>query len=104
MVHDLGVDVEAQTFIQEAVQQEADIIAISSLLTTTLPYQRELVEELKRQRMRERFKVVIGGGPASSEWAREIGADGYGKDATEALAVARQILGGSLTLRRGANS
>ena len=93
-VQDLGVDVDASTFVKEAVAREADIIALSSLLTTTLPYQRDVISELKSQRLRDRFRVLIGGGPATQEWADEIGADGYGKDAGEALAVARRITGG----------
>ena len=90
-VVDLGIDVATQTFIQEAVANHADVIALSSLLTTTLAFQRELIEELEEQDLRDRFKVMVGGGPASEKWAQQIGADGYGKDAVEALEVARRI-------------
>ena len=93
-VHDLGIDVSAETFISEAVAKGASIIAASSLLTTTLPYQRELIEELRRKGLRERFKVLIGGGPSSRKWAEEIGADGHGVDAVEAVAEARRLTGG----------
>ena len=93
-VHDVGVDVPSAAFVEHAVEKEADIIALSSLLTTTLPYQREVIEELTSRDLRGRFKVLIGGGPASREWAEEIGADGYGKDANEALADARRVLEG----------
>ena len=91
-VVDLGIDVATQTFVQEAVANHANIIALSSLLTTTLAFQRELIEELEAQDLRDRFKVMVGGGPASEKWARQIGADGYGKDAVEALEVARRII------------
>jgi methylmalonyl-CoA mutase cobalamin-binding domain/chain len=91
-VYDLGVDVEARDFVREAVEKDVDIIALSSLLTTTLPYQSDVIEELKAQGLRHRFKVLVGGGPASQEWANKIGADGYGKDGPEALAVARRVL------------
>jgi len=91
-VHDIGVDIDVDSFIREATAHNVDIIALSSLLTTTLPYQREVIEELTDQGLRDRFKVLIGGGPATQEWADQIGADGYGKDATEGLAVARRIV------------
>ncbi len=93
-VHDLGTDVDTATFVREATECEADVIAMSSLLTTTLVYQRDVISELENRNLRDRFKVLVGGGPATSEWAEKIGADGYGKDATEALAVARRIVGG----------
>jgi methylmalonyl-CoA mutase cobalamin-binding domain/chain len=93
-VHDLGTDVDIATFVREATEREADIIAMSSLLTTTLIYQRDVIEDLESRGLRDRFKVLVGGGPVTPEWAEEIGADGYGKDATEALAVARRIVGG----------
>ena len=93
-VHDLGTDVDTATFVREATEREADIIALSSLLTTTLAYQRDVIEELENRGLRDRFGVLVGGGPATPEWAEEIGADGYGKDATEALAVARRIVEG----------
>ena len=92
-VHDLGVDVNTDTFIREALARKVDIIAMSSLLTTTLPYQRDLIEELKSRGLRDRFKVLVGGGPATQAWADEIGADGFGKDAAEGLAVARRLAG-----------
>ena len=93
-VHDLGVDIESREFVRAAVARDADLIALSSLLTTTLPYQREVIEELESQGLRDRFRVLIGGGPATQQWADEIGADGYGKDATEALKAAKKIMEG----------
>ena len=92
-VHDLGVDVKASTFISRAKETNADIIALSSLLTTTRPYQREVIEELDSLGLRERFKVMVGGGPITLEWAKEIGADGYGTDAMEGLEVAKKLVG-----------
>ena len=91
-VHDLGVDVHVHTFIDEAVKKEVKIIALSALLTTTLPYQREVIEELTARGLRSRFKVMIGGGPVTQQWADEIGADGYGRDAVEGLAVAKRLV------------
>ena len=92
-IHDLGVDVDADTFVRQAIARDADIIALSSLLTTTLLYQRDVIDALTEQGLRERFKVIVGGGPATQQWADEIGADGFGKDAVEALTVAQRLVG-----------
>jgi methanogenic corrinoid protein MtbC1 len=91
IIHDLGIDVDSNRFIEEAEARGAEIIALSSLLTTTLPYQREVIGELKARGLRSKYKVVIGGGPASEAWASEIEADGYGKDAVAAVAEVRRL-------------
>lgn len=91
-VFDLGKDVKTDVLVGRAGELNADIIALSSLMTTTRPYQRELVEELERLGLRDRFKVLVGGGPVTKEWAEEIGADGYGRDASEAVAEAKRLL------------
>jgi 5-methyltetrahydrofolate--homocysteine methyltransferase len=92
-VHDLGVDVKSSTFISWAQQTKADIIAVSCLLTTTHPFQREVIEDLKAMGLRDKYKVMVGGGTISPEWAEEIGANGYGSDAMEGLEVARRLMG-----------
>jgi corrinoid protein of di/trimethylamine methyltransferase len=91
-VHDLGKDVHEDRFIDKALEVNADVIAASALMTITMPAQRELIEELKRRGLREKFKVVVGGGCVYPEWAKEIGADGYGKDATEAVEVIKKLI------------
>lgn len=91
-VHDMGVDVPSISFIQKAKEVNADMIALSSLLTTTMPYLEEVIEDLKSMGIRGQFKVMIGGGPVIKAYAEEIGADGYGKDAIEALAEAKKLL------------
>ncbi|MCL4531605.1 MAG: corrinoid protein [Actinobacteria bacterium] len=91
-VHDLGVDVKSSAFLAKAREVKADIIALSSLLTTTMPYIREVVEDLTVSGLRERFKVMVGGGPVTQEFAEKIGADGYGRDAAEAVRVARNLV------------
>ncbi len=91
-VVDLGVDVPSATFIEKAKDLNADMIALSSLLTTTMPYQREVIDDLASMGLRDRFKVMIGGGPVTKEYAAKIGADGYGKDAIEAVEVAKKLL------------
>jgi methanogenic corrinoid protein MtbC1 len=62
------------------------------LITTSLPYQRHIVELLKESGNRDRFFFVVGGGPVTPEWAREIGADGYGRDANDAAVVCRNLM------------
>lgn len=91
-VHDMGVDVPSMTIIQTAKESKADMIALSSLLTTTMPYQREVIEDLKAMGVRDQFRVMIGGGPVTKAYAEEIGADAYGRDALEALEVAKKVL------------
>ena len=92
VVHDLGVDVKTGTFIAKAQEVKADLIALSSLLTTTMPYMREVIEDLTAAGCRSRFKVLVGGGPVTKEWADTIGADGYGRDALEGVAEARRLV------------
>jgi trimethylamine corrinoid protein len=91
-VIDLGRDVKVDDFIRRAREVNADLIAVSSLMTTTMPYQREVIEELRRLNLRDAFKVIIGGGPVTQGWADTIGADGYGEDASEAVNVVRRLL------------
>ncbi len=75
IVKDLGYDVDSLTFIKEAEAMKADFIASSSLMTTTMPGQLEIIEILKSKGIRDKYKVVIGGAPTSQEWADKIGAD-----------------------------
>ena len=92
-VHDLGVDVKSGSFVTRAKDTGADIIALSSLMTTTRPYQREVIEELQSLNIQDDFKVIVGGGSVTKEWADQIGADGHGKDAVEAVDTARTLTG-----------
>jgi len=92
-VINLGVDVPVERFVETAETENADIIAASSLLTTTMMEQKNLIEYLKATGKREKFKVLVGGAPVTEQWAREIGADGYAKDAIEAVKVAKKLIG-----------
>jgi len=92
-VFDLGVDVPVEIFAARAKQLDADIVGISALLTTTMTGQKGVVEELERRGLRPRVKVMIGGAPVTQSWADEIGADGYGKDAQAAVALAKTLIG-----------
>jgi len=92
-VDDLGIDVPIFTFLEQAEKVKADIIALSALLTTTMPGQREIIEALKEEGIRNKFKVMVGGAPVNQKWADEIGADGYAENAPEAVKVAKALSG-----------
>lgn len=92
-VYDLGVDVPVTTFVEKAREVNADIVAMSALLTTTMVRQRDVIEALEDASLRSRVKVMVGGAPVTRSWAQEIGADGYSEDAIGAVAVAKQLLG-----------
>jgi len=91
-VHDLGCDTSSMDFIDKAKEAKADIIALSSLMTTTMPFMKDVIEALEAAGTRDQYKVLVGGGPVSKEWAKGIGADGYGRDAAEAVRVAMELL------------
>ncbi|MFQ6075332.1 MAG: B12-binding domain-containing protein [Candidatus Bathyarchaeia archaeon] len=99
-VYDLGKDVKPEAFVEKAKEVNADIIATSSLMTTTMPGQRELMEELEYQGVREGFMVMVGGGPVTQDWADEIRCDGYAENATQAVEVARRLMARTAS-RRG---
>jgi corrinoid protein of di/trimethylamine methyltransferase len=91
-VHDLGEDVPVSTFVGKAVEHNADIIAMSSLLTTTMPAQKEVIDLLKEKGIRDKYIVMVGGGPVSAKWATEIGSDGYAKTAEEGVNLAIELV------------
>jgi trimethylamine corrinoid protein len=91
-VLDIGVDNSTLDIIQEAQNAKADIIALSSLMTTTMPAQREVIEVLKEMNLRDQFLVMVGGGPVTQEWGDEIGADGYGRSAIQAVETAKRLM------------
>ncbi|MHC4431768.1 MAG: corrinoid protein, partial [Planctomycetota bacterium] len=91
-VRDLGRDVAAARFIQEAEDFEADIIGSSSLLTTTMPAQKKLEDELRKAGLRERYKTMVGGAPVTQRWAEKIGADAYAENATVCVRVAKELI------------
>jgi corrinoid protein of di/trimethylamine methyltransferase len=91
-VHDLGVDVSSQQFIDKVREVDANVVGLSALLTTTIFNQEQVILSLEEAGLREQVKVIIGGVPASPEWADEIGADAYAENATEAVAVVKQLV------------
>ena len=91
-VHDLGVDVDPFAFIVKADEVNADIIALSALLTTTLVGQKDIIEALEGQGKRNKFKVIVGGGAVTQAWSDEIGADGYAENAYGAIRLAKSFV------------
>jgi len=91
-VHDIGCDVQASAFARKAEEVNADIIAASALMTTTLPGQKDILDYLKSLGKRENYVVIVGGGPTTAEWAEEIGADGYAETAIDGVKLASRKL------------
>ena len=91
-VFNVGKDTSVDKFIEKAQQVNADIIGASALLSVTLSKQRDLVDEVKLRKLP--FRVMVGGGPVTRQWAEQIGADGYGADAQEAVESAKQLMEG----------
>ena len=90
---DLGVDVQKEAFADAVEKTDGKVIvAMSALLTTTMPYMEEVVRELEKRGLRQRVKVLMGGRPLTEELARKMGADGYAKDAVSAVRVAKRLL------------
>jgi len=92
-VKDLGRDVSTDRFIKEAEDFNADIIGTSSLLTTTMPAQKKLEDELKKAGLRERYKTMVGGAPVTQRWADKIGADAFAENAAACVRLARELIG-----------
>ena len=91
-VWDLGIDVDLFKFLDKAKEVDADMIAMSALLTTTLIGQRDLIEALGEQGTRGDYKVIIGGGATTREWADTIGADGWAATAYEGVKLAQELI------------
>ena len=94
-VHDLGRDVPVERFVEEAGRLGADLIALSTLMSTTREGMKRVVEGLKEAGIRDQVKVIIGGPPVSWAYAHEIGADAYGSSAPEGVRLARELTGGA---------
>lgn len=90
-VVDLGTDVSPEKFVQAVKDNSADIVAMSALLTTTMVNMKTTIKALEDAGLRSKVKVMVGGAPVTDNWAKTIGADGYGKDAPGAVALARQF-------------
>ncbi|RLG80288.1 MAG: cobalamin-binding protein [Thermoprotei archaeon] len=92
-VVDLGVDVPPEKFVESVKKHNADIVGISTLLTSTMTHIRDVVEALKKAGLRDRVKVIVGGAPLTEEIAKELGADAYGENAVKAVEICKKLLG-----------
>ena len=91
-VHDLGADVSADKIISEAIEKDADIIGVSALLTSTMIGQKRIIELLKEMKIRDKFKVILGGAPVTQNWVDDCGADGYAPSAIEAINLVKSLI------------
>jgi len=91
-VIDAGVDNGALQIIEEARKANADAIGLSALMTTTMPAQKGVIDALVELNVRDQYQVIVGGGPVSQKWADEIGADGFGQDAVQAVELLKSLL------------
>lgn len=92
-VHDLGVDVPNETFIEKTKELKPDILGLGAYMSTTMEFMREIINRLVEEGIRDQVKVLVGGVPTSDEFAAEIKADAWGKDALDAVEKANQLLG-----------
>lgn len=91
-IHDIGIDVDAEAFIQKAEEVNADVICMSALLTTTMPNMKTVINMLNEQGLRDKYIVMVGGAPVNESFAQQIGADYYTPDAATAAEVAKKAV------------
>jgi 5-methyltetrahydrofolate--homocysteine methyltransferase len=91
-IKDLGTDVAAEDFVAALQTESADILALSALLTTTMPSMKLTIEAVRAAGLRDQVKIMVGGAPVTEAYARQIGADGYSPDASRAAALARSLV------------
>jgi methylmalonyl-CoA mutase cobalamin-binding domain/chain len=91
-VIDIGIDVPPREIVERAQEVEADIVALSSLMTTSMPYMKETVELRDGFGLKDQFKIIVGGAPITPEYSAQIGADGFGKDAAQSVAECMALM------------
>jgi 5-methyltetrahydrofolate--homocysteine methyltransferase len=92
-VIDLGVDMDVEKVVAKVIEIRPQVLGLSTLLTTTMPEMKHVIEELRVRGLRDSVKIMVGGAPIDAAFAEKIGADGYGKDAAQAMALARSFVG-----------
>ena len=92
-VHDLGVDTKPEEFIDAVLENEAQVLGMSALLTTTMPNMGRTIQAFEDAGLRGEVRIMVGGAPLSQEFADDMGADGYGRDAMDCVALAKRLLG-----------
>ena len=100
---DLGMDVAPEAFVQAVKDNRPDIVAMSALLTTTMPQMKTTIDALREAGYRDGVRIIVGGAPVTEAYAREIGADGYAKDASQAVTLVKRLLGPDLNHRASAD-
>ncbi len=95
VVHDLGVDTSPQEFIEAVADHDARVLGMSALLTTTMPNMGRTIQSFEDEGLREDVKIMVGGAPVTQEFAEDMGADGYGKDAIACVDMAKELVGGA---------
>ena len=91
-VFDLGVDVPVMTLVEKARQENADIVGVSALLTTTMPYMKVVIDEMKERGLRDQCIVLVGGAPLNEEFGEAVGADAYCRDAAVGVETAKKMV------------
>ena len=91
-VINLGINIDAARFTAAVQEHEADILGMSAMLTTTMPYMRTVIEALAQQGLRDKVKVMVGGAPVNEAWAEDIGADAYGLDSATGVDIAKKLM------------
>jgi 5-methyltetrahydrofolate--homocysteine methyltransferase len=91
-IHDLGVNVAPERFVEFVQSEQPDIVALSALLTTTMPNMAAVIEQLKAAGVREQVKVLVGGAPVTETFAQRIGADGFAPDASQCATLASSLV------------
>ena len=92
-VHDIGVNITAEEFVKAVKEHKANILALSALLSMSAPEQLKVIDSLKKEGLRDKVKIMVGGGAITEEFAKEIGADGYEATAPGAVGLARRLIG-----------
>ena len=92
-VIDIGVDVPSEKFVDAAISEKAQLVGMSALITTTMPYMRTTIEALEKAGLKGQVKTIIGGACVTQQYADEIGADGYSEDAGATIEKAKELLG-----------
>jgi 5-methyltetrahydrofolate--homocysteine methyltransferase len=92
-VIDLGVDLSAEKLVEQVAELKPEVLGLSALLTTTMPEMQRVIATFQERGLRNRVKIMVGGAPVDAKFAAKIGADGYGKDAAEAVQLAKKLIG-----------
>lgn len=97
-VVNIGIDISAGKFVQTVLEEKADILCLSALLTTTMEYMKEVIQAVEQAGIRQNLKIMVGGAPVTPGFASRIGADGYSSNANEAVAVAKSLLASKIEI------